>query len=63
MRSNWRLYIEEFGAALRIAHINSELSLVKQGMPITPFERKYWESGQSSWQLTANIGTNQANKI
>jgi tRNA G46 methylase TrmB len=59
VRSNWQLYIEEFSAALKVAQINSEHILLQQGTPITPFERKYWESGQSSWQLTADLGPNQ----
>ena len=55
VRSNWQLYILEFSAALNVARINSEVKLFEQGSPITPFERKYWESGQSSWQLTTQL--------
>lgn len=55
VRSNWQLYVLEFSAALSVAQINSEVRLFEQDSPITPFERKYWESGQSSWQLTAQL--------
>ena len=55
VRSNWQLYIQEFSAALAIANVNSHLSLFENDHPITPFERKYWQSGQSSWQLLANL--------
>ncbi|WP_293745618.1 SAM-dependent methyltransferase [uncultured Paraglaciecola sp.] len=55
VRSNWQLYIQEFSAALAIANINSQCAIYENDQPITPFERKYWQSGQSSWQLLANL--------
>ena len=55
VRSNWQLYIQEFSAALTIAHISNEIELFACKHAITPFERKYWQSGQSSWQLLANL--------
>ena len=55
VRSNWQLYIQEFSAALTIANISNQISIFEGDKAITPFERKYWESGQSSWQLLANI--------
>jgi tRNA G46 methylase TrmB len=55
VRSNWQLYIQEFSAALAIANISSQISLFESDIAITPFERKYWQSGQSSWQLLANL--------
>lgn len=59
VRSNWKLYIQEFSAALDIAQISSEVKLYKQNHPITPFERKYWESGQTSWQLSVDLPISQ----
>lgn len=50
VRSNWRLLLEEFKVALSIYGIESELSAVNAS-PITPFERKYLQSGQDCWRL------------
>lgn len=58
VRSNWQLYIQEFSAALKIANINNQINVFESDKAITPFERKYWESGQSSWQLLANLNKN-----
>lgn len=55
LRSNWRIYLEEFAAALAIA---DKPSLVKEFVPepcITPFERKYLASGQALFKLTAKL--------
>lgn len=55
VRSNWQLYIQEFSAALSIANVSSQIEVFESKRAITPFERKYWQSGQSSWQLLANL--------
>ncbi len=55
VRSNWQLYIQEFSAALDIAHVKNQIALFESDKAMTPFERKYWQSGQSSWQLTAHL--------
>ena len=55
VRSNWQLYIQEFAAALEIAKIDGRVNEYESEQAITPFERKYWQSGQSSWQLLANL--------
>jgi tRNA G46 methylase TrmB len=55
VRSNWQLYIQEFSAALDIANVSNQVSVFTSDRAITPFERKYWQSGQSSWQLLANL--------
>ena len=55
VRSNWQLYIEEFAIALQLAEVKAEVRQYSAAKPITPFERKYWGSGQSSWQLRANL--------
>jgi tRNA G46 methylase TrmB len=55
VRSNWRIYIEEFQRALELAGQDSHLELYHSEQPITPFERKYWASGQQSWQVTAQL--------
>ncbi|MFT5713090.1 MAG: tRNA (guanine-N7-)-methyltransferase, partial [Glaciecola sp.] len=50
VRSNWLTYLSEFQQALGIHGVKSEINQVS-GVPITPFERKYIESGQSCWRL------------
>ncbi|MEP1382964.1 MAG: SAM-dependent methyltransferase [Paraglaciecola sp.] len=58
VRSNWKLYIEEFAHALHIANIRSDITQVEKVTPMTPFERKYWESGQDAWKVTATLPAN-----
>ncbi|MFC3053610.1 tRNA (guanine(46)-N(7))-methyltransferase TrmB [Kordiimonas pumila] len=54
MRSNWKLYLEEFQIALTVAGYNSTLTLYNpDGLYLTPFEKKYHESGQMLWRLEA----------
>lgn len=55
VRSNWVIYIEEFAQALSIAGFPSEAELYSAGEPDTPFERKYWDSGQQSWRVVAQL--------
>ena len=55
VRSNWQLYIQEFSQALQIAKIHHLVNEYTQEPAITPFERKYWLSGQKSWQLIAEL--------
>lgn len=50
VRSNWLIYLEEFQQALSIHGVKSSIQEIS-GVPITPFERKYSESGQQCWQL------------
>ncbi|PCI58926.1 MAG: SAM-dependent methyltransferase [Gammaproteobacteria bacterium] len=53
LRSNWRLYLQEFQSALKIVGISSELNKVnKSSYALTPFEAKYQASGQQCWQLS-----------
>ncbi|MGK0270235.1 MAG: tRNA G46 methylase TrmB, partial [Cocleimonas sp.] len=55
LRSNWPLYLQEFQRALALAQITSQLHVYAAAEAITPFERKYWASGQASWQLMATL--------
>lgn len=50
VRSNWLIYLQEFQFALTLHGVQSHIVEVS-GEPITPFERKYTESGQTCWQL------------
>lgn len=57
LRTNWRLYAEEF--ALAVAQVTGREATLAQYNPsgdyLTPFEAKYDQSGQPLWQLTANL--------
>jgi len=55
LRSNWFTYIEEFSRALQLAGQDSVVEQYQSESAITPFERKYWASGQKSLRLTANL--------
>jgi tRNA G46 methylase TrmB len=54
LRSNWRLYLEEFQQAAKQIALHGELSQVNvaEEQALTPFEAKYQSSGQICWQLT-----------
>ncbi|BDX04714.1 tRNA (guanine(46)-N(7))-methyltransferase TrmB [Planctobacterium marinum] len=55
VRSNWQIYVQEFAKALELCGRNAAINQVEQGAPFTPFERKYWNSGQQSWQLVSSL--------
>ena len=55
LRSNWDIYIKEFARALEVAGQTSVVEPYKAESAITPFERKYWASGQSSLRLTCSL--------
>jgi tRNA G46 methylase TrmB len=54
LRSNWRLYLEEFLFAADVAGVLGEISEINNSEPLTPFEAKYTASGQQCWQLLIN---------
>jgi tRNA G46 methylase TrmB len=54
LRSNWRIYLDEFQQAA--SHVDltgdiSEVAIVDPGLALTPFEAKFQASGQVCWQL------------
>lgn len=51
LRSNWQLYVEEFGLAMHLAGRRGVISRVSGEPPLTLFERKYRDSGHSLWQF------------
>ncbi|MEI5640431.1 MULTISPECIES: tRNA (guanine(46)-N(7))-methyltransferase TrmB [unclassified Pseudoalteromonas] len=55
LRSNWDIYVKEFARALALCNINAEVEPYSSDEAITPFERKYWASGQSSTRLRVNL--------
>jgi len=55
MRSNWRLYLDEFSQALSLMDKKSDVCKFSPEQTITPFERKYQASGQALFKLTAKL--------
>jgi tRNA (guanine-N7-)-methyltransferase len=51
LRSNWRLYLEEFQQAADITGLMGDITKVVNTEPLTPFEAKYQASDQQCWQL------------
>ena len=55
LRSNWQVYVEEFGAALHVAGYPSCVARVPAGPPLTLFEDKYQRSGHPLWRCVATL--------
>ena len=56
-RSNWQVYVEEFACALSIA-LGREIGWQRFEVesPLTPFERKYRDSGQALYRIECDLG-------
>lgn len=55
LRSNWPVYVQEFAAALEIAGHSATVETFTPEQAITPFERKYSESGQPLWRCVSQL--------
>lgn len=57
VRSNWRLYLEEFTVATEQAiMLRGEVARhIPRGDFLTPFERKYFDSGQELWKMAIEL--------
>ncbi|TMO70297.1 tRNA (guanine(46)-N(7))-methyltransferase TrmB [Pseudoalteromonas aurantia] len=55
VRSNWDIYVREFARALHLAGHPVAVEPYSSEQAITPFERKYWMSGQSSTRLVVTL--------
>jgi tRNA (guanine-N7-)-methyltransferase len=55
LRTNWKVYAEEFAQALRIAGVQPQADLLKLESPLTPFERKYQASAHELWRCRAQL--------
>lgn len=56
-RTNWRVYIEEFACALQILTGKPQhWEQLEAEQPLTPFERKYRDSGQPLYRLEYAFG-------
>lgn len=55
-RSNWRVYAEEFALAVRLASgREATLETVTPQDPLTPFERKYRDSGHALYRAAVDL--------
>ncbi len=57
-RSNWKIYIDEFAAALaQLAAAECVIEPVPEAatLPLTPFEEKYAASGHALWRCTSQL--------
>lgn len=55
-RSNWRIYIEEFAAAVtQLTARDIRCEPFATTAPITPFEQKYQASGHSLWHCSVTL--------
>lgn len=55
LRSNWRIYVEEFAAALQLVNHSASVEAFAATAAVTPFERKYSNSGQPLWRCTSTL--------
>jgi len=55
LRTNWRVYAEEFAAALRLCSAAVELAGFAADAPLTPFEHKFAASGHALWRCRAVV--------
>ena len=55
-RSNWKVYIEEFACALGLV-LGREVAweCFEAATPLTPFERKYRDSGQPLYRIGLDL--------
>ena len=53
LRTNWRVYAEEFAQALGQAGLDIRCDAFTPHDPLTPFERKYAASGHALWRCVA----------
>jgi len=55
-RSNWQVYIEEFSVALgRLTGDAAPWEAFEAPVPLTPFERKYRDSGQTLYRVVFDL--------
>jgi tRNA G46 methylase TrmB len=51
LRTNWRVYADEFATALHLAgRVEASVDALDEVLPLSPFERKYAESGHRLWR-------------
>lgn len=58
IRSNWSPYVDEFHVAVQIAQVRNEnvsRGMIQSGCPLSAFEKKYLESGQTLHSLRVDL--------
>ena len=56
LRSNWRLYVEEFALAMQlVGHAGALSQVPSNGADISLFEAKYRRSGHALWRFEVNL--------
>ena len=60
-RSNWRVYVDEFALACGLAGVaGAAVASWPASSPLTPFERKYRDSGQMLYRVVADCRDHSA---
>jgi len=55
MRTNWHLFAEEFALAAELIGLKGGVDVVSPAAPMTLFERKYQERGQTLWRFSGEF--------
>lgn len=55
MRTNWHLFAEEFALASDLIGLQGSIDMVSPAAPMTLFERKYQERGQTLWRFSGEF--------
>ena len=55
MRTNWHLFAEEFALAADLIGLKGSIDTVSPAAPMTLFERKYQERGQTLWRFSGEF--------
>ena len=53
LRTNWGIYAQEFAQSCAVAGVQGTLTTFVPSNPLTLFERKYYENGQTLWRYHA----------
>ena len=55
MRTNWHLFADEFALAADLIGLKGSIEMVSPSAPMTLFERKYQERGQTLWRFSGEF--------
>jgi tRNA G46 methylase TrmB len=59
LRSNWQVYVEEFGTALVLCGQHPHIKQLGQAEPLSLFEQKYLHSGHQLWRCCCQLVHNR----
>lgn len=57
LRSNWQIYVEEFGVAMHLGGYCGKVLQLNPGPPLSLFEHKYQVSGHTLWTFVGRVST------